>query len=46
MDGGVQGWGDGVDSVLFRDLGDDYMDVCFISIHCTVHVFYVLFAHV
>ena len=29
--------------ILFHDLGDDYSDVCFISIHCTVYLFSVLF---
>lgn len=37
------GLGDDVDNVLFHDLGDDYSDVCFISLHCTVYLFSVLF---
>lgn len=38
---GVQG--DCVGNVLFHDVGNDYMDVCFVIIHCTVHLCYVLF---
>lgn len=35
--------GNCVGNVLFYDMGDDYMDVCFVIIHCTVHLCYVLF---
>ena len=32
--------GGSVGSVLFHDLGDDYMDVCLIIIYCMVHVLF------
>lgn len=35
--------GGGVGGGLFHDLGDDYLDVCFIIIRCAIHLFYVLF---
>lgn len=37
------GLGDDVDNALVHDLGDDYLDICFIRIHCTVYLFSVLF---